>query len=113
MSCVFSALADPTRRAIVAALGRGPKTVSTLAAPFMMALPSFMKHLGVLERSGLIRSAKLGRVRTCELVPGTLTQAEHWLGRQRAAWEARSDRVAGLAAVRARARDAGARRPRA
>jgi len=91
---VFYALADPTRRAIVGALGRGPETVSALAAPFEMALPSFMKHLSVLERCGLIRSDKLGRVRTCELQPRALGDAEQWLAEQRATWEARSDRMA-------------------
>lgn len=91
---VFYALADPTRRAIVSALGRGPESVSTLAAPFPMALPSFMKHLSVLERSGVIRSSKLGRVRTCELVPRTLSRAERWMTEQRAVWESRSDRMA-------------------
>ena len=84
LSEVFYALADPTRRAIVSALGRGPETVSTLAVPFAMALPSFMKHLGVLERSGVIRSNKVGRVRTCALVPRTLSQAERWMAEQRA-----------------------------
>lgn len=97
LSEVFYALADPTRRAIVGTLGRGPETVSTLAAPFEMALPSFLKHLSVLERCGVIRSAKLGRVRTCELVPKTLTQAERWLAGQRAVWDARSDRMARFA----------------
>ncbi|MGY4827650.1 metalloregulator ArsR/SmtB family transcription factor [Sphaerotilaceae bacterium SBD11-9] len=97
LSDVFYALADPTRLAIVGALGRGPESVSTLAAPFSMALPSFMKHLSVLERSGVIRSSKLGRVRTCELVPQTLTQAERWMAEQRATWEARSDRMARFA----------------
>ena len=97
LSEVFNALADPTRRAIVGVLGRGPASVSELAAPFEMALPSFMKHLTVLERSGLVRSSKAGRVRTCALVPGTLTQAERWLARQRAVWEARSDRMAAFA----------------
>ena len=91
---VFYALADPTRRAIVSVLGRGPESVSTLAAPFAMALPSFMKHLSVLERSGVIRSNKAGRVRTCRLVPKTLTQAERWMAQQRAVWEARTDRMA-------------------
>lgn len=90
---VFYALADPTRRAIVGTLGRGPASVSALAAPFPMALPSFMKHLRVLERSGVIRSRKAGRVRTCELVPRPLTQAQRWLEQQRALWEARSDRM--------------------
>lgn len=91
---VFYALADPTRRAIVRALGRGgPASVTTLAAPFEMALPSFMKHLAVLERCGVTRSRKHGRVRTCALVPSTLSQAERWMAEQRAEWEARSDRM--------------------
>ena len=91
---VFYALADPTRRAIVGSLGRGPASVSELAAPFAMALPSFMKHLSVLERSGVILSNKSGRVRTCELTPKALSQAERWLADQRSLWEARSDRMA-------------------
>jgi DNA-binding transcriptional ArsR family regulator len=91
---VFYALADPTRRAIVGTLGRGPESVSALAAPFAMALPSFMKHLSVLERSGVIRSRKIGRVRTCELAPRALSQAERWITEQRATWESRSDRMA-------------------
>lgn len=90
---VFHALADPTRCAIVCALVSGAQTVTTLAAPFDMALPSFMKHLTVLERSGLIRSNKVGRSRTCELVPDRLRQAEQWIAEQRAIWEARSDRM--------------------
>lgn len=91
---LFYALGDPTRLATVAALGRGPASVSALAAPFAMALPSFMKHLSVLERSGLVRSHKQGRVRTFELQPQALSQAGHWLAAQRALWEARSDRMA-------------------
>jgi DNA-binding transcriptional ArsR family regulator len=91
---VYYALADPTRRAIVGVLGKGPASVSALAAPFAMALPSFMKHIAVLERSGVIRSSKIGRVRTCELRPKTLSHAEQWLGAQRAMWEAHSDRMA-------------------
>ena len=94
ISDVFQALADPTRCAIIGALGFGAQSVSTLAAPFDMALPSFMKHLTVLERSGLIRSRKNGRTRTCELVPERLAQAEQWFAEQRALWEARSDRMA-------------------
>jgi DNA-binding transcriptional ArsR family regulator len=94
---VFYALADPTRRAIVGVLGRGPASVSSLAAPFAMALPSFMKHVSVLERSGLIRSSKVGRVRTCELRPKTLSRAEQWIAGQRAVWEARTDRLAAFA----------------
>ena len=94
LSDVFYALADPTRRAIVSVLGRGPESVSTLAAPFAMALPSFMKHLSVLERSGVIRSNKVGRVRTCELEPKTLSHAQRWIAERRATWEARTDRMA-------------------
>jgi DNA-binding transcriptional ArsR family regulator len=97
LSDVFYALADPTRRAIVGVLGGGPASVSVLAAPFEMALPSFMKHLGVLERSGVIRSNKVGRVRTCELRPKALTAAEQWMAGQRAGWEARSDRLTAFA----------------
>jgi DNA-binding transcriptional ArsR family regulator len=93
VSEVFQALADPTRGAIVSALSGGSQSVSTLAAPFGMALPSFMKHLTVLERCGLVRSHKQGRIRTCELVPARLRQAEQWLSAQRALWEARSDRM--------------------
>jgi DNA-binding transcriptional ArsR family regulator len=91
---VFYALADPTRRAIVKLLGRGPESVTVLAAPFAMALPSFMKHLAVLERSGVIRTNKVGRTRTCELQPLALSQAERWIADQRALWQARSDRMA-------------------
>lgn len=90
---IFQALADPTRLAIICALAGGAQTVSALAAPFDMALPSFMKHVTALERTGLIRSHKLGRSRTCELVPATLHQAEQWMVEQRAIWEARSDRM--------------------
>ena len=94
LSVVFCALADPTRCAIVGVLGKGPASVSALAAPFPMALPSFMKHLAVLERSGVIRTRKVGRVRTCELRPKALSRAEQWMAQQRAMWEARSDRMA-------------------
>lgn len=93
ISELFQALADPTRCAIVRALADGAQTLSVLAEPFEMALPSFMKHLGVLERSGLVRSSKSGRTRRCELVPARLAQAEQWLAEQRAMWEARSDRM--------------------
>ncbi len=91
---VFLALGDPTRRAIVSRLGQGAASVKELAAPFAMALPSFLKHLGVLERSGLVRSHKPGRVRMCELEPATMQAAETWLAEQRAIWEARTDRLA-------------------
>ena len=91
---VFFALGDPTRRAIVRSLIDGASAVSELAAPFSMALPSFMKHLLILERAGLIRSTKTGRTRTCRLEQGALDDAEHWLTEQRRMWEARADRAA-------------------
>jgi DNA-binding transcriptional ArsR family regulator len=90
---VFQALADPTRRSVLERLGRGPAAASALAEPFDMALPSFMQHLSVLERSRLVRSTKRGRVRTYSLAPTPLKAAEHWLDRQRALWEGRLDRL--------------------
>lgn len=93
MDQVFRALSDPTRRRVLERLGRGPASVSDLAAPFDMALPSFVQHLGVLEDSGLVRSKKQGRVRTYHLAPRRLKQAESWLARQRSLWERRLDRL--------------------
>jgi DNA-binding transcriptional ArsR family regulator len=90
---VFHALSDPTRRAIVHRLSRGPATVSELAKPFTMAMPSLLQHLRVLEDSRLIRSEKTGRVRTCEMQPSALSVAEGWLSEQRALWEGRLDRM--------------------
>ena len=93
LSAVFQALADPTRRAVLERLGRGPAAMSELAQPFDMALPSFSQHLDVLERSGLVRSHKSGRVRTYELTARRLKSAENWLARQRALWERRLDQL--------------------
>jgi DNA-binding transcriptional ArsR family regulator len=90
---VFRALSDPTRRAVLERLTAGPAAVSELAAPFQMALPSFVQHLRVLEESGLVRSSKVGRVRTCELAPRALETAEHWIERQRTVWERRLDQL--------------------
>ncbi|MDA9434674.1 ArsR family transcriptional regulator [Bradyrhizobium sp. CCBAU 51627] len=89
---IFAALADPTRRAIVMRLCTGEASVGELADPFDMALPSFMKHIHVLEQSGLVQSEKSGRVRTCRLSPDALLSAEDWFQHQRAIWEARLDR---------------------
>lgn len=89
----FRALADPTRRAVVAALGRGPASVSDLARPFEMALPSFLQHLRVLEESGLIATRKIGRVRTCTLEPQPLAEAESWLDEQKTLWTRRLDQL--------------------
>jgi len=93
---MFLALGDPTRRAIVDRLAAGSASVKELAAPFRMALPSFMKHLGVLERCGLVRSHKQGRVRLCQLEAAPMRQAQDWLEQQRQSWEARTDRLARL-----------------
>ncbi|MCC9604298.1 metalloregulator ArsR/SmtB family transcription factor [Blastopirellula sp. JC732] len=90
---VFRALADPTRRQVLERLSRGPASVSELAKPFEMAMPSFVQHLGVLEDCDLVRSTKKGRVRTFELVPQSLQTAEDWLGQQRQLWERRLDQL--------------------
>jgi DNA-binding transcriptional ArsR family regulator len=89
----FRALADPTRRAVVQALGRGPASVSELARPFEMALPSFLQHLRVLEACGLVETSKVGRVRTCTLRAEPLAAAENWLESQRTLWTRRLDRL--------------------
>jgi DNA-binding transcriptional ArsR family regulator len=100
LDSVFHALSDPTRRAIVHRLLRGPASVSELAKPFSMAMPSLLQHLAVLEESKLIRTEKVGRVRTCAMQPSGLDVAQAWLAEQRAIWEGRLDRmdayVAGL-----------------
>ncbi|TIX91837.1 MAG: winged helix-turn-helix transcriptional regulator [Mesorhizobium sp.] len=88
---IFRALADPTRRRVVERLNRSPASVSELAQPFEMALPSFIEHLRVLEGCGLVRSEKAGRVRTYRLAPEPLKLAESWLAEQRALWERRLD----------------------
>ncbi|GAA1781831.1 metalloregulator ArsR/SmtB family transcription factor [Actinomadura chokoriensis] len=90
---VFVALADPTRRAVVRRLGRGPVSVGDLAREFPMTLPSFMKHVRTLESSGLIRTAKAGRVRTCTLNRERLLLLDGWLADQRRIWEERTDRL--------------------
>jgi DNA-binding transcriptional ArsR family regulator len=90
---VFHALADPTRRAMVERLGRGPVSVSQLAEPFGMSLPAVVQHLGVLEAAGVVSTEKVGRVRTCTLESAVLRRAEAWLGEQRTGWEHRLDRL--------------------
>lgn len=90
---VFQALADPTRRAVLGRLGRGPASISELAAPFNMALPSFMKHIRLLEESGWISTRKAGRVRTAAIETHQFSAVESWLAGQKAIWEARTDRL--------------------
>lgn len=93
LDSAFQALADPTRRAVVGRLAQGDASISDLAAPFDMALPSFLKHVRSLENGGLIRTRKNGRVRTASLAPAGFAALETWLADQRAIWEARTDRL--------------------
>jgi DNA-binding transcriptional ArsR family regulator len=96
LDTVFHALSDPTRRAVVQRLSKGAATVSELAQPFDMALPSFVKHISVLERSRLITSHKRGRVRTCSLERENLIAAERWFEQLRAQWASRYDNLDNL-----------------
>lgn len=88
---LFHALADPTRRSVVERLGEGPVATSELARPFEMALPSFLQHLDVLVKAGLVASKKEGRVRTYTLTPQPLQAVEDWMATQRTVWERRLD----------------------
>ena len=90
---IFKALSDPTRRRVLERLSRSAASVSELAEPFDMALPSFVQHLRVLEESGLVTSTKTGRVRTYKLDAAQLHTAEDWLARQRSLWERRLDQL--------------------
>jgi DNA-binding transcriptional ArsR family regulator len=90
---VFHALADPTRRSIVERLSRGAASVSELAKPLTISLPAVLQHLRVLEGSGLVRTEKVGRVRTCHIDPAALSTAEQWIAARRADWEQRLDRL--------------------
>jgi DNA-binding transcriptional ArsR family regulator len=93
IEAIFHALADPTRRAIVDRLIIGPASVSELARPLPMSLPAVVQHLHVLERSGLVGSQKVGRVRRCHVEPAVLSGAERWIAERREAWERRLDRL--------------------
>jgi DNA-binding transcriptional ArsR family regulator len=93
LDAVFGALSDPTRRLVIGQLGRGPAGVGDLARSSPMTLPSFMKHIRMLESAGLIRTAKAGRVRMCTLDRERLAVVDGWLGEQRAIWEGRTDRL--------------------
>jgi DNA-binding transcriptional ArsR family regulator len=93
LNSAFSALSDPTRRAILSRLCEGPKSISELSEPFEIALPSLLKHVRVLEESGLISSEKTGRVRTCKIEPQALHATEAWIQQHIAAWEKRLDRM--------------------
>jgi len=93
---VFHALADPTRRRMIERLARAPASVSDLAAPLDMTLAAVVQHVQVLEESGVVRTEKVGRVRTCRIEPGGLRVAERWLSERRALWERRLDRLGEL-----------------
>jgi DNA-binding transcriptional ArsR family regulator len=90
---MFQALADPARRGMVERLTRGPASVSELAEPLAMSLSAVVQHLAVLEASGLVRTAKIGRVRTCQIEPKALRTAEQWIADRRTLWERRLDRL--------------------
>ena len=93
----FAAMSDPTRRAVIERLAAGPASVSELHAPHDMALPTFMRHLKVLEGTGIVRSIKKGRVRTCHIDPEPLITAQGWLAWQKEIWENRLDGLEALA----------------
>jgi DNA-binding transcriptional ArsR family regulator len=93
LDAIFKSLGDPSRRRVVARLAAGPASVSELAEPLEMALPTVMQHLAVLEHAGLLASEKHGRVRTCRLRPEALRAAERWLDSTRTEWEIRLDRL--------------------
>jgi DNA-binding transcriptional ArsR family regulator len=93
LDLMFQALADPARRGMVERLTRGPASVSELAEPLDMSLSAVVQHLAVLESSGLVRTAKVGRVRTCQIEPKALRTAEQWITDRRTLWERRLDRL--------------------
>jgi DNA-binding transcriptional ArsR family regulator len=93
LDLTFQALADPTRRAMVERLSRGAASVSDLARPLAMSLPAVMQHLAMLESAGLVISKKAGRIRTCQIEPQALSQAQAWISARRAEWERKFDRL--------------------
>jgi DNA-binding transcriptional ArsR family regulator len=99
LDLMFHALADPARRGMVERLSRGPATVSDLARPLPMSLSAVVQHLRLLEQSGLVRSEKVGRVRTCRIEPGALSLAEQWINARRTDWETRLDRLGAFLAA--------------
>jgi DNA-binding transcriptional ArsR family regulator len=101
LDALFHALADPTRRAMVERLSRGPASVSELARPFAISLPAVVQHLQILEASGLVRSEKVGRVRTCRVEPAALRPVEQWIAERRQTWERRFDRLGEILAGQA------------
>jgi DNA-binding transcriptional ArsR family regulator len=96
LDLMFQALADPTRRAMLDRLSKGPASVSELAKPLPMSLPAVVQHLQVLEQSGLVKTEKVGRVRTCTLDATAMSRAEKWINDRRQGWETRLDRLGDL-----------------
>jgi DNA-binding transcriptional ArsR family regulator len=99
LSLIFHALSDPTRRAMLTRLAEGPLTVTELAEPTGLKLPTVMRHLSVLEEAGLVVTAKDGRIRTCAIVPEAFNPVRAWLDEQRKIWEARLDRLEAFVAT--------------
>jgi DNA-binding transcriptional ArsR family regulator len=99
LDLAFHALADPTRRGLLARLSGAPASVSDLARPLNISLPAVLQHLKLLEASGLVRSEKKGRVRTCRIEPHALAAAEGWIAERRRAWEAQADRLESYVAI--------------
>ncbi len=93
LDAAFHALGDATRRAVISRLGTGELPISDLAAPFAMALPSFLQHIQVLEKAGIIISEKRGRSRYCRLQPAPMAEIADWIAAERAQWQARLDRL--------------------
>ncbi|HEY8571535.1 metalloregulator ArsR/SmtB family transcription factor [Phenylobacterium sp.] len=93
LDAMFQALADPTRRAMLERLSRSPASVSELAGPLPMSLPAVVQHLAVLEQAGIVKTQKVGRVRTCRIEPAALSQAEQWINQRRTEWERKLDRL--------------------
>lgn len=108
---IFHALGDPTRRQLVERLSRGPASVSDLARPLGITLAAVVQHVQVLERSGIVRTEKVGRVRTCRIEPAGLNLAAEWIAERRSLWERRLDRLGDLLAEEGRAADAGTTPP--
>lgn len=93
LDSAFHALADSSRRSIVVRLSEGPASVSALAEPLEMSLSAVVQHIEVLQKSGIVRSEKVGRVRTCRLEPAPMREVEEWIAQQRQVWEGRLDRL--------------------
>jgi DNA-binding transcriptional ArsR family regulator len=109
LDLLFHALSDPTRRSMVERLSQGPASVSELARPLDMSLPAVVQHLQVLETSGLVRTEKVGRVRTCRIEPRALRLAEQWIADRRSTWERRLDRLGDYLAEHPEEPDTGGR----